>query len=256
MPADHVPINRDHWDGMADDWVALGERLWALETPEWGIWNVPDAQVTLLPADMAGMDAVELGCGTGYVSGWMARRGARVTAIDVSSRQLTSARRLAGEHGARIDFVEGDAEATGRPAAAFDFAVSEYGAAIWCDPAVWLREAWRLLRTGGRLAFLGNHPLVLAATPPSGDLAGFTLHRGWRELDRIDWTGVEIDPGGIGFNRSFEGWLALFRENGFGVLDYRENYAPDDATEDRFPVGADWAKRFPSEQVWWLEKRP
>jgi hypothetical protein len=50
-----VEINRDHWDGMTADWVAPGERLWALETQEWGIWSTPDAEATGLPATVTGM---------------------------------------------------------------------------------------------------------------------------------------------------------------------------------------------------------
>jgi 2-polyprenyl-3-methyl-5-hydroxy-6-metoxy-1,4-benzoquinol methylase len=45
------------------------------------------------------MAAVELGCGTGYVSSWMARRGARsVYGIDIAAKQLETARRLAAAH--------------------------------------------------------------------------------------------------------------------------------------------------------------
>jgi SAM-dependent methyltransferase len=57
----------------------------------------------MLPDDLAGLDAIELGCGTGYVSAWMARRGARVVGIDNSARQLDTARRLQREHG--LDFA-------------------------------------------------------------------------------------------------------------------------------------------------------
>jgi 16S rRNA G1207 methylase RsmC len=41
----------------------------------WGNWSLPEEELRLLPDDMTGMDAIELGCGTGYVSAWMARRG-------------------------------------------------------------------------------------------------------------------------------------------------------------------------------------
>lgn len=254
MTMNHVEINRKVWDEDAPNWVKPGERLWALETPEWGNWSHPDEGLALLPDDMTGQRAIELGCGTGYVSGWMARRGARVTAIDVSPAQLVTARRLAAQHGAEIDFIEGDAEATGLPDAVFDFAISEYGAAIWCRPEIWLAEAWRLLRPGGRLAFLGNHPLALICTPLNGADADRTLHRTYRGFTGVDWTKVEIDPSGVCFNRSFAGWMDLFRQIGFTVERYHEIYAPDDAEGARGGVPADWAKAFPFEQVWVLAK--
>ena len=69
-----------------------------------------------MPADMTGLTAIELGCGTGYVSAWMTRRGATVTAIDNSERQLETARRLAAEHGLQITWLHGNAEQVPRAA--------------------------------------------------------------------------------------------------------------------------------------------
>ncbi|MBV2360370.1 class I SAM-dependent methyltransferase [Thalassococcus sp. CAU 1522] len=254
MTPDHVAINRDVWDEDAANWVAFGERLWAAQTPEWGSWGAPEAALGMLPEPMEGLDAIELGCGTGYVAGWMARRGARVTAVDVSARQLATARRLAAEHGADITFVEGNAEATGLPEQSFDFAISEYGAAIWCPPGLWLREAWRLLRPGGRLVFLGNHPLVLICSPADGAPCDTALHRPYRGMWGADWTGVEIDPSGVNFNLTFADWMALFAKIGFVVERYHEVYAPEDAVGVRGSVPADWAKHYPFEQVWHLQK--
>ncbi|WP_072779341.1 class I SAM-dependent methyltransferase [Marivita hallyeonensis] len=253
MTKDHVSINREVWDKDAQNWVDLGKRLWS-GPPQWGIWGAPETSVTLLPEDMTGLDAVELGCGTGYVSGWMARRGARVTGIDVSSEQLATARQLADAYGAEITFVQGDAEATGFDAGRFDFAISEYGAAIWCRPEVWLREAWRLLRPGGSLVFLGNHPLSIICTPLNGAPCEPVLHRPYRGLWGVDWTEVEIDPSGVTFNLSIADWFALFTEIGFTVTRYQELYAPDEAAETRCWVPSDWAKNYPMEQVWHLSK--
>jgi 2-polyprenyl-3-methyl-5-hydroxy-6-metoxy-1,4-benzoquinol methylase len=95
MSRDHVAINRDVWDADAVNWVAAGERLWNTAKPVWGNWGISEGSLNLLPSDLTNKDAIELGCGTGYVSGWMARRGARVTGIDVSSKQLAAARQLA-----------------------------------------------------------------------------------------------------------------------------------------------------------------
>jgi len=75
---EHVLVNRTQWDADAPAWVAAGERSWAAPEAHWGAWKIPETTVGLLPRDMTGMDAIELGCGTGYVSAWMARRGATV----------------------------------------------------------------------------------------------------------------------------------------------------------------------------------
>lgn len=254
MTQGYVEENKRYWNGMAHSWVAGGEKLWALDVPTWGVWNNSETDVRLLPEDMTGMDAVELGCGTGYVAGWMTRLGAKVTAIDVSDKQLATARRLAAEHGAEITFIEGNAEATGLPDAAFDFAISEYGAAIWCDPDVWLREAWRILRPGGRLTFLGNHPLTLVCTPENGAPAEAVLHRPYRDLTGVDWREVEIEPGGVEFNRTMSGWMSLFREIGFEVLEYQELYPRPGYGDGDVHVPREWSEKFPSEQVWSLRK--
>ncbi|QIE44811.1 class I SAM-dependent methyltransferase [Pseudohalocynthiibacter aestuariivivens] len=255
MTHSHVTINRDHWNAMASDWAAEGARAWASDVPYWGAWSLPEHDLRLLPEDMTGMDAIELGCGTGYVSAWMARRGARVTGIDMSEGQLDTARRLASEHCAQINFAHGNAESVDRPASAFDFAISEYGAAIWCDPTVWLPEAHRLLRPGGRLVFLGHHPLMVACIPPSGADCERVLHVPYRGMNRQDYTEVSVDPGGIEFNMPVSDWMALFEKIGFGVIRYQELYAPESATEDAYGIPAEWAKAYPCEQVWHLQKR-
>jgi SAM-dependent methyltransferase len=203
---------------------------------------------------MSGMLTIELGCGTGYVSCWMARRGARVVGIDNSERQLEAARRFAAEHGVDLTLHHGNAETVPYPDEHFDFAISEYGAAIWCDPMIWIPEAHRLLKPGGELVFLGNTPLAMVCTPPSGAACEPQLHRSYFDLYRLDWTQAEVDPGGIEFNLPISGWIRLFRETGFEVLGYLELQAPEDS-EDRFNTPADWAKRWPAEQVWKLRKR-
>lgn len=255
MTGRHVSINRDYWNGNAGDWVAAGERLWAAPTPEWGFWGFPEAGLEMLPSDMSGLRTIELGCGTGYVSGWMTKRGAVATGVDVSAEQLATARRLAGVHGAEITFIEGNAESVPLPDGSFDFAISEYGAAIWCDPDLWIPEAHRLLAPRGRLVFMANHPLAYVGTPPNGDAVEPVFHRPYRGMNSVDWTDALVEPGGVEFNRTIGDWFALFRRTGFDVEDYREVYAPDDATGVTFAVPADWGRQYPAEQVWKLRKR-
>ena len=45
------------------------------------------------------------------------------------------------EFGLGLELIEDNAEEVPLPGASFDLAVSEYGASIWCDPNLWIREA-------------------------------------------------------------------------------------------------------------------
>ncbi len=252
--SDHVAENRRHWDEVAPQWVAMAERAWARKEPTWGMWGVPEAELQMLPDDMSGLDAIELGCGTAYVSAWMARRGATVTGIDISQNQLATARRLAAEHGVELTLWHGNAEDVPAPDESFDVAISEYGAAIWCEPETWLREAHRLLRSGGRLVFLGNHPLLMACAPQSGGNIERELVRPYFGMHTLDWRDVEIEPGGVNFCLPVSGWMALFNEIGFAVDDLQEPRAPESADGVRDFVSAEWAQRWPSELVWKVRK--
>src|SRR5690242_13528081 len=108
---EHVTRNRAHWDALARQYAAAGERAWAQPEPAWGIWQVPEAELHVLSEPLAGKDAIELGCGTAYVSAWLCRRGARVVGIDNSEAQLATARRLQRQYGLEFPLLHGDAEA-------------------------------------------------------------------------------------------------------------------------------------------------
>jgi ubiquinone/menaquinone biosynthesis C-methylase UbiE len=120
--------------------------------------------VRLLP-DVSGLHVIELGCGTAYVSAWLMRRGARVNGLDNSSRQLATARTFQEEFALHFPLVHADAERAPFADESFDFAISQYGAAIWCDPYRWIPEVSRILRphraerAGNRL----GHRLLEAA---------------------------------------------------------------------------------------------
>jgi SAM-dependent methyltransferase len=133
MPTDdHALVNRATWDQDAPNWVERGREAWARKEPVWGRGNL-ESELQLLP-DVVGLDAIELGCGTAYVSAWLMRPGARVVGLDNSSSQLTTAWMLQEEFGLRFPLVHADAERPPFADASFDFAISQYGASIWCGP--------------------------------------------------------------------------------------------------------------------------
>ena len=250
---EHALENRRYWDEMAEDWVAAGEKAWQASEPFWGIWGHPERNLRLLPEDMSGLKAIELGCGTAYVSAWLARRGADVVGIDNSEKQLATARRLAAKHALPLTLHHGNAEVVPYPDEFFDFAISEYGAAIWCDPRIWIPEAKRILRPGGELIFLGHSPLSVICMPLSGEPCDERLHRSYFGLHQIDWRHDEVDPGGIEFNLPFSGWLELFRETGLEVVNFYELQAPK-GSPDRYQIPGQWAESWPAEQVWRLRR--
>ncbi|MGI9254427.1 MAG: class I SAM-dependent methyltransferase [Thermomicrobiales bacterium] len=244
--ASHVAANRAAWDGLAADYEASGRRNWAATEATWGIFDVPEAEVGMLPADLAGKDAIELGCGTGYVSAWLARRGARPVGLDNSPKQLETARALQQEFGIAFPLHLGDAERTPFPDASFDFAISEYGASIWCDPDRWIPEAARILRPGGRLHFLVNSTLLMLCTGEDEDTpVGNVLERPLFGMARFGWS-----DGSVEFHLPHGEMIRLLRASGFEIEALVELRAPENAVT-RYPyVTAEWARQWPCEEVW------
>jgi SAM-dependent methyltransferase len=240
---DHVLINREVWDTDLAPWYgARARQRWAAE-PQWGVWSVPQTELPFLPADLAGRDLIELGCGTAYVSAWSARAGARPIGIDNSAQQLATARAMQAEFDLTFPLVHGNAEQTPFPDASFDLAVSEHGASTWCDPYRWIPEAARLLRPGGKLVFSRNSDLLTLCLGDD-DSARTTLRRDQRGLSRID------DDGQINFVLPHGPLIRLLRRSGFAVEDLIEVYAPEGAPMDVDNVDRDWGRRWPAEEVW------
>ena len=243
--------NREIWTrSNAEHTGAKAREAWAADEISWGIWSVPESEVRVLP-ELEGKDVVELGCGTGYVSAWLARRGARPIGVDITPAQLDTARTLQQELGLEFPLIEADAADTGLPEASADLVVSEYGASIWVDPYRWIPEAARLLRPGGELVFLCNSTLVILCSPDGDEQAGERLVRDQFGLHRLDcWDGVE-------FHLGHGDWVRLLRANGFEILDLVEIQAPPDAVTHEYYdfVTADWARRWPSEEIWRARKR-
>jgi len=250
--SEHAARTRAGWNAAAPDWVASGRAAWARAAPDWGMWTVLEADVRILP-DVRGLDVIDLGCGTGYWCAWLHRLGARPVGLDVSEAQLATARELQREHGIDFPLVHASAEAPPFPDASFDLAFSEYGAAIWCDPYVWIPRAYRLLRPGGRLIFLGNSVLSMLCAVEDEDAISETLLRPQFGMHRLDWA----DSEGSNFCLPHGDMLRLLRETGFEVEALHELRAPDgDDAEPRFFLTRGWARRWPCEDVWVARRRP
>ena len=246
-PSDELDVNRALWTIVNAEFTdARAHEAWATEDFAWGLFGNPETQVRAL-GDVADLDVIELGCGTAYISAWLARLGARPVGVDLTPAQLDTARRCQDEFGLPFPLIEASAEDVPLPDDSFDLAVSEYGASVWCDPARWVPEAARLLRPGGRLVFLTNSVQVTLCVPEEGGFAGDRLLRPQKGTSRLQWPG-----GGFEFHPSHGEWIRTLRESGFVVEALHELYAPDDArTPEYYDIATTpWARKWPVEDLW------
>jgi SAM-dependent methyltransferase len=247
----HVLRNREGWAQENAEYTdADAPRQWAAEEVTWGVFGVPDRDLDVL-GEVHGLDVVELGCGTAYFSAWLVRRGARPVGVDVTPAQLETARAMQERFGLEFPLIEANAEDVPLPDEAFDLALSEYGACLWCDPARWVPEAARLLRSGGRLVFLTNSLLSILCAPGEGSITE-RLQRDQFGMYRVEWA----DDDGVEFHLAHGEWIRLLRENALVVEGLVELQAPAGAQDHPHydAVPAAWARRWPAEEIWIARK--
>ena len=102
--------------------------------------------------DVRGLSALDFGCGHGMAAVVLARRGARVTAFDLSGGYLDEASRRAEANGVRVTFVRADGERLPFADGAFD---RVWGSAVLhhLDLTRAAAELRRVLRPGGVAVF-------------------------------------------------------------------------------------------------------
>lgn len=233
----------------------VGDRSWAKSDISWGIWGIPESQLNALGdlAWFAGKDCIELGCGTAYFSAWLARLGAKPVGIDLTPVQIETAKSLQEKYGLHFPLIEGNAEHVPLPNSEFDFAISEYGASIWCDPYKWIPEAARLLKPGGRLVFLRNSTIATLCSPDRGTTDN-TLKRPLFGMHRIEW---QDDENAVEFHLPLGDLVRLLVQNSFVINNVLEIQAPADAKEpDHYEyMNCAWAQQWPSEEIWVVTKQ-
>jgi nucleoside diphosphate kinase/SAM-dependent methyltransferase len=252
--SDYVAINREGWTQANAQYTSKqAEGAWAQKEITWGKWSIPERELDVLP-DVQGKDVVELGCGTAYWGAWLKRAGAqRVVGVDVTPAQLETARQLNEQHGLGLEFVEANAEETGPARGVVRPRLLGVRRLYLVRSAKWIPEAARLLRDGGELVFMRGSTLQLLCMPDEGQV-GPQLVRPQKGLYRLEW--YDDDPG-VEFHPPMSELLRILWDSGFELLDFRELFAPDDAPDHEYydTVPAEWAKRWPDEEIWRLRLR-
>jgi len=99
-----------------------------------------------------GASLLDVACGSGQLALVAARRGARVTGVDIADNSIRAARERALAEALPAEFDEGDAEALPYADATFDVVASLFGAMFAPRPDLVAQELLRVCRPGGTIA--------------------------------------------------------------------------------------------------------
>jgi 2-polyprenyl-6-hydroxyphenyl methylase/3-demethylubiquinone-9 3-methyltransferase len=169
-----------------------------------------DAELEYVVSGLSARDAVlELGCGYGRAAFELAKAARRVVGIDTARENLTLANELAGE-GSNCEFVEMDAVEMGFPNGAFELVacVQNGICAFNVDPAMLVREAFRVTKPGGTTLF-------------SSYAERFWPHR-------LEWFEIQAKEGLLGemdYRETGNGVIVCrdgFRAGAMGEIEFRE----------------------------------
>jgi ubiquinone/menaquinone biosynthesis C-methylase UbiE len=149
---------RTYWNANAAVWTRLARAGYDVYRD---YLNTP-AFFELLP-DLGGLSGLDIGCGEGYNTRLLAKRGARVTAIDIAEVFIQHATQSEEQEPLGIDYRVASAVELPFGDATFDFAVGFMSFMDIPETDRVLTEAYRVLKPGGFLQFSIEHPCF--ATP-------------------------------------------------------------------------------------------
>lgn len=156
-------MNREKWDAIAPHFVG-GTAL-----PVYGPLAPTEDDLRLLPP-IAGMRALELGCGSGHSLLYLADRGAtEVWGLDLSATQVEYAQTLLNERRVPTRLFQAPMETNpGLPTNYFDLVLSIYGLGWTTDLAQTLSLVVSYLKPGGTFVFSWEHPFYRCVASVEG----------------------------------------------------------------------------------------
>jgi SAM-dependent methyltransferase len=127
--SEHVRKNREHWERESDEYQDRNRaQLNSWDHLGWGVYDAPEDEVGAL-GDVAGLRALELGCGACQFGIKVAMRGAAVTGLDFSITQLRHGFEHFEATGIRFPVVQANGERLPFRDDAFDLVFCDHGSA-------------------------------------------------------------------------------------------------------------------------------
>ncbi len=179
--------------------------------------------------DVSGKTVIDIGCGEGRFCRLLSDLGAEVTGIDLTEALIERAREVGSK---RETYFVGDAEdLEGVPDDGFDLAVSYVVLVDLVDYRRSIREAYRVLRPGGRFIVCNVHPMRTASINIAGWIRDHRrklfypldnyAEEGAREFITLGSTLI------VNMHRTLSSYVSAFLEAGF-VLEALQEPVPSE----------------------------
>jgi ubiquinone/menaquinone biosynthesis C-methylase UbiE len=195
-----VSLNRE-WEREAENWIA-----WARTPGHDAYWLLRDSFFQLLPPQ--GRATLEIGCGEGRVARDLGARGHQVTGVDASPTLLQAAK---DAHHPGGNYVLADAAALPFEDASFDLVVAYNSLMDVQDMPGAVREAARVLESGGRFCVCVTHPLADAGRFAAREAdAQFVIQGSYFGRRRPWYYGQTFERAGL--QMTFHGWAYSFED--------------------------------------------
>ena len=254
MEEDYLSLNKHQWNQR----TAIHLRSKFYDVAGWlaGRDSLQAPELALLPDRLDGLKILHLQCHFGQDTLSLARRGARVTGVDLSDAAITAANDLRDRAGLDARFINCDLyslpEHLDEPAS-FDLVFTSYGTITWLPSLErWTRVIAHYLKPGGRFVFAEFHNLAYLwnedrtaikypyfnAQPIVEDVtASYTDGEGALVGKEVNW------------DHPISSVITALIDAGLTLEAFHEyDYSPYDCFEDMVPAGRDGR--------WWLKQMP
>ena len=238
------------WNGIAEKWVA--------GYTEHGDINreyVIDPTILRILGNVRNKRILDAGCGAGYLCRKLARRGAKVTGVDLSNKLIEIARSKEKEQPLGISYCSGNLSNLGiLSSSTFDVVISNMALMDTSNLKKAIEEISRVLKNHGKLVFSISHPCFASSyknewekQPPDSERNEDRLYRKidrYFDRGRVVWSMSRFPPVST-FHRTLSDYINLLLSNKFVITHFEEPVPDHEAMEEHPRDFADDYDRIP-----------